>query len=59
MFGFQNHAVNIALTAPLLITERLTNYLGLRIVLLVISFIVATVGIWAWRNTRKVLKDVI
>ncbi|MBV6626836.1 MAG: MFS transporter [Rivularia sp. (in: Bacteria)] len=59
MFGFQNHAVNIALTAPLLITERLTNYFGLRVVLLGISFIVATIGIWAWRNTRKVLKDVI
>ena len=59
MFGFQNHAVNIALTAPLLITERLTNYFGLRPVLVVISFIVATIGIWAWHNTRKVLKDVI
>ncbi|MGB6294862.1 MAG: MFS transporter [Rivularia sp. (in: cyanobacteria)] len=59
MFGFQNHAVNIALTAPLLITERLTNYFGLRPVLLAISFIVATIGIWAWHNTRKVLTDVI
>ncbi len=59
MFGFQNHAVNIALTAPLLITERLTNYFGLQNVLLGISFIVATIGVWAWHNTRKVLKDVI
>ena len=59
MFGFQNHAVNIALTAPLLITERLTSYLGLPVVLLTISFIVATIGIWAWHNTRKVLRDVI
>ncbi|MEM9924527.1 MAG: MFS transporter [Cyanobacteria bacterium P01_D01_bin.50] len=59
MFGFQNHAVNIALTAPLLITERLTNHFGLRNVLLAISIIVAGIGIWAWHNTRKVLKDVI
>lgn len=59
MFGFQNHATNIALTAPLLITERLTNRFGLRPVLLVISFIVAAIGIWAWHNTRKVLKDAI
>ena len=59
MFGFQNHAVNIALTAPLLITERLTNYFGLTKVLLGISIIVATIGIWAWHNTRKVLTDVI
>ncbi|MEB3220274.1 MAG: MFS transporter [Nostocales cyanobacterium 94392] len=59
MFGFQNHAVNIALTAPLLITERLTNYFGLRYVLLAISVIVTTIGIWAWHSTRKVLRDVI
>ncbi|MBE9216537.1 MFS transporter [Plectonema cf. radiosum LEGE 06105] len=59
MFGFQNHAVNIALTAPLLITERLTNYFGLRYVLLAISIIVTTIGIWAWHSTRKVLRDVI
>ncbi|MCJ8279070.1 MAG: MFS transporter, partial [Rivularia sp. ALOHA_DT_140] len=59
MFGFQNHAVNIALTAPLLITEKLTTYFGLRNVLLGMSIIVATIGIWAWHNTRKVLKDVI
>ncbi|KST61992.1 MFS transporter [Mastigocoleus testarum] len=59
VFGFQNHVVNIALTVPLLVTERLTNAIGLRYTLISISAVVAIIGIWAWRNTRRVLKDVI
>lgn len=59
VFGFQNHVVNIALTVPLLVTERLTNAIGLRYTLISISAVVAVIGIWAWRNTRRVLKDVI
>ncbi|MEM7725487.1 MAG: MFS transporter [Cyanobacteria bacterium P01_A01_bin.45] len=59
VFGFQNHLVNIALSAPLLITERLTSLFGLRPVLLAMSFVVVIIGFWTWRNTRKVLKDVI
>ncbi|MFM6488238.1 MAG: MFS transporter, partial [Dolichospermum sp.] len=34
VFGFQNHAINIALTAPLLITAKLVNSFGLSVVLL-------------------------
>lgn len=52
VFGFQNHAINIALSAPLLITTRLANAFGLQIVLIGMSIIVAMVGIWAWQNTR-------
>ncbi|QOV21988.1 MFS transporter [Anabaenopsis elenkinii] len=59
VFGFQNHIVNIALSAPLAITGPLTDMLGLRIVLVAMSIIVAGVGIWAWNNTRGVLQDVI
>ncbi|MCC5638521.1 MFS transporter [Nostoc sp. CHAB 5844] len=59
VFGFQNHAVNIALSAPLAITGPLTDALGLRVVLVAMSVIVATVGVWAWQNTRRVLQDVI
>ncbi|MEB3181652.1 MAG: MFS transporter [Nostocaceae cyanobacterium] len=59
VFGFQNHAINIALTAPLLITTRLANTFGLRAVLVGMSLVVAVVGIWAWKNTRRVLQDVI
>lgn len=59
VFGFQNHIVNIALSAPLAITGPLTDILGLRIVLVAMSIIVAGVGIWAWNNTRGVLQDVI
>ncbi|MFQ4142184.1 MFS transporter [Chlorogloeopsis sp. ULAP02] len=59
VFGFQNHAVNIALSAPLVITGPVTDALGLRSVLVGMSVIVAVVGVWAWQNTRKVLEDVI
>ena len=59
VFGFQNHIVNIALSAPLAITGPLTDILGLRIVLVGMSVVVAGVGIWTWKNTRRVLQDVI
>jgi len=59
VFGFQNHAVNIALSAPLAITGPLTDALGLRVVLVGMSIVVVVVGIWAWQNTRRVLQDVI
>ncbi|MBD2439648.1 MFS transporter [Nostoc sp. FACHB-110] len=59
VFGFQNHAVNIALSAPLAITGPLTDAFGLRVVLVTMSIVVASVGVWAWQNTRKVLQDVI
>ncbi|QLE57376.1 MFS transporter [Nostoc sp. TCL26-01] len=59
VFGFQNHAVNIALSLPLAITGPLTDALGLRVVLMTMSLVVVIVGIWAWKNTRRVLQDVI
>ncbi|PSB04160.1 MFS transporter [Merismopedia glauca] len=59
VFGFQNNAVNIALTAPLAITGPLIDGFGLATVLLGISLICLLSGIWAWRNTGKVLQDVI
>jgi predicted MFS family arabinose efflux permease len=59
VFGFQNHAVNIALSVPLAITGPITDAFGLRIVLVGMSIVVAGVGVWAWQNTRSVLEDVI
>lgn len=59
VFGFQNNAVNIALSAPLAVTGPLTDAIGLRSVLLGMSVLVSVVGVWAWRNTRSVLQDVI
>jgi predicted MFS family arabinose efflux permease len=59
VFGFQNNAVNIALSAPLAIAGPLTDAIGLRSVLVSMSVIVAVVGVWAWQNTRRVLRDVI
>lgn len=59
VFGFQNHAINIALSAPLLITTKLVNAFGLSIVLFGMSLTVGVVGFWTWQNTRKVLQDLI
>lgn len=59
VFGFQNNAVNIALSAPLAITGPLTDAVGLRSVLTGMSVLVSIVGFWAWHNTRRVLRDVI
>jgi predicted MFS family arabinose efflux permease len=59
VFGFQNNVVNIALSLPLAIVGPLTDVVGLRTVMLVMSLVVAIAGIWAWLSTRKVLEDVI
>ncbi|MBD1831294.1 MFS transporter [Cyanobacteria bacterium FACHB-472] len=59
VFGFQNNVVNIALSLPLAIAGPLTDKFGLRGVLLAMSIVVSVVGVWAWQNTRNVLKDAI
>ncbi|HEY9809344.1 MAG TPA: MFS transporter [Halomicronema sp.] len=59
VFGFQNNVVNIALSLPLAIVGPLTDVVGLRTVMLLMSLVVAIAGIWAWLSTRKVLEDVI
>lgn len=59
VFGFQNNAVNIALSLPLAITGPLTDAIGLRSVLVGMSVLVSVMGVWAWYNTRRVLQDVI
>lgn len=59
VFGFQNNAVNIALSLPLVITGPLTDYFGLQPVLLGMSAIVIIGGIWAWQTTKNVLEDAI
>ena len=68
VFGFQNNAINIALSLPLAITGPLTDGvskvvgsddLGLRVVLLSLGLLVALMGVAAWRHTRHVLQDVV
>lgn len=59
VFGFQNNVVNIALSVPLAVAGPLTDAVGLRIVLTSLSLLVTGAGIWAWRNTRRVLRDAI
>jgi len=57
VFGFQNNAVNIALSIPLVVTGPLTEQFGLRPVLWGMSAIVMIAGIWTWNSTRDVLED--
>jgi predicted MFS family arabinose efflux permease len=59
IFGFQNNVVNIALSLPLAIAGPLTDSFGLGTVLVGMSFVITLAGIWAWRNTRNVLQDII
>ncbi|XZO00724.1 MAG: MFS transporter [Microcoleus sp.] len=68
VFGFENNAINIALSLPLAITGPLTDAvgkavgsddLGLRIVLLSLGCLVPVMGLVAWRHTRHVLQDVV
>lgn len=59
IFGFQNHVVNLALSVPLAVAGPLTDAVGLPIVLIGMSVVVAVAGVWAWHNTRSVLQDVI
>jgi MFS family permease len=59
VFGFQNNVINIALSLPLAIAGPLTDMFGLPTVLLGISTGVAFGGVWAWKNTHRVLEDVI
>jgi MFS family permease len=59
VFGVQNNVVNIALSLPLAIAGLLADAIGLRWVLISMGVIVAVVGIWAWRNTQKVLQNAI
>lgn len=59
VFGFQNNVVNIVLSVPLAVVGPLTDSFGLRTVLIVMSLLVAGVGVWTWNNTRRVLQDVI
>jgi MFS family permease len=56
VFGFQNNAVNIALSIPLAITGPLTDQFGLRSVLVTMSAIVFAVALWSWKHTRKLVR---
>jgi MFS family permease len=57
VFGFQNNAVNIAVSIPLVITAPLTDRFGLNPVLWGMSAIVIVAGIWTWRKTRIVFEN--
>lgn len=56
VFGFQNNAVNIALSVPLVIAGPLTDRFGLQPVLWGMSAIVAIAGILSWKATTRVIE---
>jgi MFS family permease len=58
VFGFQNNAVNIALSVPLVITGPIADRFGLQPVLWGMSGIVTIAGVVAWNGTRHVLEEV-
>lgn len=57
VFGFQNNAVNIALSIPLVIAGPLTDKFGLQPVLWGMSLIVSIAGIATWKATSQVLEE--
>ncbi|MEB3295080.1 MAG: MFS transporter [Synechococcales bacterium] len=59
VFGFQNNVINIAISLPLVLTEFCVQKLTLSPVLILISAIVASVGYFTWRTSRRILQDAI
>jgi MFS family permease len=57
VFGFQNNAVNIALSIPLVIAGPLTDKFGLQPVLWGMSAIVSIAGIATWKATSQVIEE--
>ncbi len=58
VFGFQNNAVNVALSLPLAISGPLADRFGLNAVLIGMSLAIASAGIWVWRNNRHIQPDI-
>ncbi len=58
VFGFQNNAVNVALSLPLAISGPLADRFGLNAVLIGMSLAIAIAGIWVWRNNHHIQPDI-
>jgi MFS family permease len=58
VFGFQNNAVNVALSLPLAISGPLADRFGLNAILIGMSLAIAGAGIWVWRNNRHIQPDI-
>jgi hypothetical protein len=52
VFGLENNAVNIALTLPVILSERAESAFGLRTVLLALAMLTAMGGVLSWYVTR-------
>lgn len=57
VFGLQNNAINIALSLPLAVAGIAESYLGLKIVILVLSALSLVSGIFTWQITRRDASD--
>ncbi|HEY9847168.1 MAG TPA: MFS transporter [Candidatus Caenarcaniphilales bacterium] len=53
VFGFQNNALNIAMSVPLAVAGILADLVGLRIVLISMSVVVGLAGGLAWLHLRQ------
>jgi MFS family permease len=57
VFGFQNSAVNVALSLPLAMAGPLAEQLGLNTVLIAMSIMIAITAFWIWRKDRNLMAN--
>jgi MFS family permease len=55
VFGFQNNAVNVALSLPLAVAGPLADRFGINAVLIGMSMVIGLAGIWVWKKDRQIL----
>jgi MFS family permease len=57
VFGFQNSAVNVALSLPLAMAGPLAERLGLNTVLIAMSLVIAITAYWVWYKDRNLITN--
>jgi MFS family permease len=54
VFGFQNNAVNVALSLPLAVAGPLADRVGINVVLIAMSLAILATAIWVWKKDCNV-----
>ncbi len=54
VFGFQNNAVNVALSLPLAVAGPLADRFGINAVLVGMTMVLGSAGIWVWQKDRQI-----
>jgi MFS family permease len=57
VFGFQNSAVNVALSLPLAMAGPVAERLGLNTVLVIMSLVIAITAYWVWHKDRNLITN--